>query len=203
MQHESLPNTGPTFLSFATCGASALTTYLRSICSAAASPASPIAPLESDEVPLMSVIYGPSSGESLANLDPDGCWRKTSQGYSQLTLDGSLEAFSGTWPRSGMVSNGIAYKLPTLAPRISGTGSTSWPTPTVPNGGRSPKGGMSPTGMTPDGKKRQVDLQHAVRMVEQKMWPTPTVHGMEGRNTKYAQGGTPLTVAVREAERQM
>ena len=38
-----------------------------------------------------------------------------------------------------------------------------YPTPTVPNGGRSPRGGMSLTGMTPDGKKRQVDLAHFVR----------------------------------------
>ena len=29
-----------------------------------------------------------------------------------------------------------------------------------------------------------------------KRWPTPTVHGMEGRHTKYAQGGTPLSAAV-------
>ena len=39
-----------------------------------------------------------------------------------------------------------------------------WPTPTVPNGGRQPKGGMTITGMTPDGKKRQVDLAHSVRL---------------------------------------
>lgn len=45
-----------------------------------------------------------------------------------------------------------------------------WPIPMVPNGGRQPKGGaMSPTGQTPDGKKRQVDLNFAVRE-----WPTPT-----------------------------
>jgi hypothetical protein len=44
-----------------------------------------------------------------------------------------------------------------------------WPTPNVPNGGRSPKPGtVGPTGMMVDGKKRQVDLQMAVRM-----WPTP------------------------------
>ncbi len=36
---------------------------------------------------------------------------------------------------------------------------SGWPTPTVPNGGRQPKNGMSMTGITPDGKKRQVDLQ--------------------------------------------
>lgn len=40
-----------------------------------------------------------------------------------------------------------------------------WPTPNVPNGGRKPKGGvMTATGMTLDGKKRQVGLENAVTM---------------------------------------
>lgn len=39
-----------------------------------------------------------------------------------------------------------------------------WPTPNVPNGGRAPKGGMTKTGMTPDGKKRQVGLENRVKM---------------------------------------
>ncbi len=34
-----------------------------------------------------------------------------------------------------------------------------YPTPNVPNGGRQPAGGMSPTGITPDGKKRQVGTE--------------------------------------------
>jgi hypothetical protein len=42
-----------------------------------------------------------------------------------------------------------------------------WPTASVPNGGRSPKGKISKTGVTEDGKKRQVELAHAVN------WPTP------------------------------
>lgn len=41
-----------------------------------------------------------------------------------------------------------------------------WPTPCTPNGGRSPKNGMSNTGMTPDGKKRQVDIQYIARGLE-------------------------------------
>lgn len=50
----------------------------------------------------------------------------------------------------------------------------NWPTPNVPNGGRSPKpGSMSLTGMTRGGKKRQVDLQYAVREQESASWPTP------------------------------
>lgn len=40
----------------------------------------------------------------------------------------------------------------------------AWPSPNIPNGGRKPKGGMSMTGMTPDGKKRQVGLHNALEM---------------------------------------
>jgi hypothetical protein len=43
-----------------------------------------------------------------------------------------------------------------------------WPTPGVPNGGRTLKPGTTQTGMTPDGKKRQVGLENAIRM-----WPSP------------------------------
>ena len=61
---------------------------------------------------------GPSSLESFAKLSPDSCWLKTSGGYSQLTLEGGLELFSGTWPRSGMMLNGACALLPTSAPPI-------------------------------------------------------------------------------------
>jgi hypothetical protein len=44
-----------------------------------------------------------------------------------------------------------------------------WPTPNVPNGGRTLSPGTTMTGKTPDGKKRQVGLENAV-----KLWPTPT-----------------------------
>jgi len=42
-----------------------------------------------------------------------------------------LDNYSETWPRSGMMRNGIAYRLPTLALRINETESGSWPTPTA------------------------------------------------------------------------
>lgn len=55
----------------------------------------------------------------------------------------------------------------------------SWPTPCVPNGGRKPKGGaMSMTGMTPDGKKRQVDLQWVAQHSASPR-ATPTVQDAE------------------------
>lgn len=44
--------------------------------------------------------------------------------------------------------------------------SAMWPTPCTPNGGRSPAKGMSNTGKTPDGKKRQVDIQWIARGLE-------------------------------------
>jgi hypothetical protein len=76
-----------------------------------------------------SVTSGRNSPESFARLDRDGLWRKTCQGYSQVTLDGSLETFSETWPKAGMTRNGIAYLQVPSVPLIDVIGSGSWPTP--------------------------------------------------------------------------
>lgn len=54
----------------------------------------------------------------------ESCW-KTSQGY----LEGGLTSFSGSWPRSGMMRNGTAYRLRSLGPGIRGTASGYLPTP--------------------------------------------------------------------------
>ena len=40
--------------------------------------------------------------------------------------------FSGTWPRSGMMQNGTAYRLPVLVPLTAGTGYGSSPTHSIP-----------------------------------------------------------------------
>ena len=58
-----------------------------------------------------------------------------------------------------------------------------WPTPNVPNGGRAPKGGMTKTGMTPDGKKRQ-GLENQVKM------ESPHTPGVTGQLNPSA--GTPM-----------
>ena len=74
----------------------------------------------------------PSSGSStlgsLASYDhATQSWRT-----SQLCVDGALELFSETWPRSGMTRSGIAYKLQTWGRSISETESGSLlPTPTA------------------------------------------------------------------------
>ena len=63
------------------------------------------------------------------------------------------------------------FRLAASAPLTSGNGFTSWPTPNTPNGGRSvDPSKMSATGMTLDGRKHTVLLEHVVRFVS---WPTP------------------------------
>ena len=116
--------------------------------------------------------------------------------------------YSEAWPRSGMTRNGIAYRLPTLAHRTSGTASGLWPTPNVPNGGQAVpadatwgKSGL--TAYRKDGKKIQVGLESAV-----KMWPTPSampapiqpgLHSFTGQYWKKPDGRkhqTDLRLAV-------
>lgn len=76
-----------------------------------------------------------------------------------------------------------------------------WPTPNVPNGGRSPKAGkVGPTGKTKDGKKRQVDLATAV-----KTWPTPKASpsGPDfARMGREGSGGDDLATAVERERRE-
>jgi hypothetical protein len=64
---------------------------------------------------------------------PDGCWLKTSSGFCQRVMfeETSLEVFSETWPRSGMVtSSGIACQLePLPAHPTSEIEYGSWPPP--------------------------------------------------------------------------
>ncbi len=159
-------------------------------------------PLLADEAALrMSATSGPSSPESFAFCDRDGLWRKTCRGCSQVTLDGSLERFSETWPRAGMTRNGTAYLRRPLAPLTDGTESGLWPTPTedgnynrkgasassgdglatavrrwptpnVPNGGRT----TNTSNYRKNGSKRQIDLAAAV-----KAWPTPAATDWKGQ----------------------
>jgi hypothetical protein len=65
-----------------------------------------------------------------------------------------------TWKRWDMKSGPPICALRASGRRISGKGYSGWPTPNTPNGGRATPPGTSTTGKTPDGKKRQVDLQH-------------------------------------------
>lgn len=86
-------------------------------------------------------VNAPDSGislrESFARWDPASLSWKTSQ--RSFLVDWT--PFSGAWPISGIVLDGSAYELPTLAPLTSGTGFLSWPTPAL-CGNHNRKGAM-------------------------------------------------------------
>lgn len=131
-------------------------------------------PLLADEAVLRTKgISGRSSVESFANLDPTGCWRKTSQGFSQMTLDGSLEAFCETWPRAGMTRSGIAFRLQPSAPTTNETGCGLLPTlrrTDVERGGRG-------------------DLIQAIRGNANRHFRMPTLRKADARGSTYQYDG--------------
>ena len=71
--------------------------------------------------------YGKSMPVSLAKYDPGMLSWKTLRGFSFV----GLNRYSGTFPRSGMMQNGIAYRLPPLVRLTDATASGSLPTPTT------------------------------------------------------------------------
>jgi hypothetical protein len=134
--------------------------------------------------PTTSATSGPTSPDSFASVNPDGSWRKTCQGYSQVTLDGSLERYSETWPRAGMTRSGTAYRRVPSAPLTDATASGLLPTPKTPQGGGERSGDRAGTG----------DLMW---MARSSMWPTPTQSdGMGGPGSSGRDGGDNLRTAV-------
>ena len=62
--------------------------------------------------------------DAFALYDPPSCsWRTPSD-----SLAGDSTSFSGSWPRSGSMRAGIAYRRPTWVPPTSATASSSWHT---------------------------------------------------------------------------
>ena len=129
--------------------------------------------------------------------------------------------FAGRWPRSGVMRNGIAYRLPTLAPRISGIGSSYWPTPNAQErGGKQTPGSQLsltkcvlgwkkdatkreyiPTPKATDGSKGSRTLEGAINEVKRgknldlgvvvRMLPTPTARDWKSGKGWRANGHTP------------
>ena len=104
------------------------------------------------------------------NLDREQLsWRT----WQRCLLEGWTE-FSGRWPRSGMMLNGIAYRLPTLVPRISGTGCSSLPyipTPKTVMPDNLTSGTLNEAGriVRKSGNDYGINLADWVRL-----WPAPT-----------------------------
>lgn len=129
---------------------------------------------------------------SLAKWDRDTCSWKT----RQLSLLEASTVYSGTWPRWGTMRTGEFWEQTMSALPTAVNASGYWATPSVPNGGRVSKDTMSQTGVMPDGTKRQVGLDHQVKMVDKGYWPTPTVKGNDNRAGLSPKAGDGLQTAV-------
>ena len=72
---------------------------------------------------------GHNSTELFARFSPDGVCLKMYGGYLVASLDGSLEEFSGTCPKQGLMLNGQLYQHPIWEPPIDENESGLLPTP--------------------------------------------------------------------------
>lgn len=89
-------------------------------------------PEKSQDLTRKEVGCGQNTPELLAKYDPNTRLWKTSQTCLLDLLNNpadGLAVYSETWPKSGMMRNGIAYQLATLAPGIHGTEFGYLPTP--------------------------------------------------------------------------
>jgi hypothetical protein len=150
-------------------------------------PASPSLALEKGKGIKMKGGSGRSSTVPFAKLAPDGSWWKMFQGFCQRRMDGSLEAYSETWPAAGTMRNGICYRRPPLVPRTSDFACFLWPNPEAACalGGHLSRGG-----------KRKGELLLGGMA---KLWPTPksSPSGPDfARMRRPDSGGDDLATAV-------
>jgi hypothetical protein len=116
---------------------------------------------------------GKKCSESFAKYDlVSSLWR-----MSQHCLEGGLEPFSVTWPRSGTTRNGIAYRLQPSAHLTAATEFGLLPTPDC-----SDRRSM---------KLKQQGLSNIVKSgkVDKILCPTPTCQDIEHPETELTQAG--------------
>jgi len=129
-------------------------------------------------------ISGRSSSHSSVPDGPLSSWE--SKLRLRLEKIGSTEC-NLTWKVSATPAGRLLSRLVPSTRPTEEIASGLWPTPTLPNGGRSIACADEWRGNTPyhKGKKLQVDLSQTVRMVEGvSFWPTPrAVDGDKGQRT--------------------
>lgn len=129
--------------------------------SAAGSPVNPSASAGGVRVSWTTGGCGQSSREPFAQFDPDGSLWRTYRGYYLSSMGPPSRQWSWTWPRSGMIQSGIAYRLPRSAPPIGGTGCSSLPTPVVSR--------RSNRSSSPGASERP-----SLASMAERQWPTPS-----------------------------
>lgn len=155
-----------------------------------ASRVSPGVPPEPAKARPMSAGSGPPSGIGFAKWIPAlSGWRMC----LPLFPEADWPSFSGIWPTSGSMRNGICSEQPTSGRPIAANdcscwpttseadARSSWPAPNVPNGGRS----SGTRNYDEDGHKRQIDLGATAAC-----WPTPASRDYRSPNAEsYAARG--------------
>jgi hypothetical protein len=166
-----------------------------SVFSPAASHVNRIAVRASVKALLTTATSGRNLPDSFASLSQAGVWLKMSQGYCQVRMDGSLEEYSGTWPRWGMMRSGVCTGLETLVRHTKGTGCLSWRTPQAHNANQGPKSKEFYERCLKTNES-MITLTDQVRHNPGKMWPTPIARdfrhsgskeGYEKRKGKHVQ----------------
>jgi hypothetical protein len=155
-------------------------------------------PARAQDLQASAADCGATTLDSLASYDPATSSWRTSQ---RCLLEGWM-TYSETWPRSGSMRNGIAYRLPPLVPLTAGTDSGLWPTPTAnqQNAASIPALLNEAKRLHPRGQwslGTQVAAEHATG---NRMWPTPHAHeaklGYQRRDTGKKGTQQSLTTLV-------
>jgi DNA (cytosine-5)-methyltransferase 1 len=126
--------------------------------------------------------------ESLARYDPATSLWRTPQ---CSLLEDSIE-FSETWPRWGLMRDGVSYQQQTLVPHIREKGSGLWPTPTTMDTlpARDPEL-LAEANRIRGGRKNRKALSNLREAIfsqhYQQMWPTPIAQ--DAKHSGYAQSG--------------
>lgn len=136
------------------------------------SPVSRSAAPASNEAKTTAVTCGPRLSVSFVKFDPDShSWKM----FPALFLAATLAPYSGTWPKAGMMLDGVCYRQPRWERHIGERGCGYWPTPTRAD--RSGHAGQYPKTAT---HHEGLTLATAVRGY----WPTPRASDREGGPSK-------------------
>lgn len=156
-------------------------------------------PPADDKEPTMTDTFGPTSAKQFAIYDPDSSsWKM----WPDTGLWGSIE-FSETWPRTGCMFDGRAFELPTLVPRITGSGCSSsprLPTPRATRGGSATETvNMLPTPTACEGKTGDTEVEHSRNSpglgAVTFHFPTPRTTDANGAG-RHGTGGQDLRTTV-------
>jgi hypothetical protein len=180
---RSSPSTGPTPTVTTTCGPSSQPREVPT--SFAADSRARTSPKQASKraSKASAQACGGSLPGSFAWFDPDtSSWK-----MFHRSLNSGWAPYLGTWPRSGMMQNGTAYRRQPLVPLTSVIGSGSWPTPTVADTYTD----RLESSQQKDGSRHSLSLGRAVMR-----WPTPLKSDGEGGKGRRGKGGPNLRTVV-------